>query len=57
MYQRSWKHQLMQALAIVFAISFTVHLIGEWLGPLLPVLVAMGVLAVVGRLVFGRRRR
>jgi predicted membrane protein len=57
MYPKGWKQQFMEAMALLFVISFVVHLAALWLAPLVPVVVALGIVGVVYRLVLGRWRR
>ena len=57
MYPKGWKQQFMEAMALLFVVSFVAHLVAFWLAPFLPVLVALAVLVVVARLVFWWRRR
>ncbi len=51
MYSKGWKQQFMEAMGLLFVVSFVVHLVAFWLAPVLPVLVALAVLVVVTRLV------
>ena len=57
MYPKGWKQQFMEAMGLLFVVSFVVHLAAFWLAPFLPMLMALAVLVVVARLVFWWRRR
>ena len=57
MYPKGFKRQFMKFMTLLFVASFVVNLVGLWLAPFLPVLVALALLAVVARLVFWWRGR
>jgi membrane protein YdbS with pleckstrin-like domain len=57
MYPRSWQRRALEALALLLAIAIGAHLVWSLLGPLLPFLGAVVVLAVVYTVIFRGWRR
>lgn len=52
-----FKHQLMQVMLILLVISFTAHLMWDWMTQIAPFLVALAALVVIWRVVFRGWRR
>jgi hypothetical protein len=49
--------RLIEALAVLWLISFVAHQVTIWLTPVVPLIIAVAVLVTAWVLVFGRRRR
>ena len=48
--------RLLEALAVLWLISFVAHQVTLWLTPVVPLVIAVAVLMAVWAVVFGRRR-
>jgi predicted signal transduction protein with EAL and GGDEF domain len=57
MYPKGLKQRFMEIAAVVFVASFVIHIAAFWLAPVAPVLLVLGLLAVVIRLVLWWRGR
>lgn len=52
-----FKHQLMQVMFVLLVISFTAHLMWDWMRQIAPFLMALAALVVIWRVVFRGWRR
>lgn len=48
--------RIMTAMAALFTVGLVLHLIGLWLGPWLPVIIAVSILSLIAKRVFSRWR-
>lgn len=54
---RGYRRRVLEALALLWAVSFAAHEIVLWLTPVAPLIIVVAVLVAVGSVVFGRRRK
>lgn len=56
-YPKGWKRQLAELAAVIFVVSFLIHIAWLWLVPILPVVLALALLGLLVRLACWWRNR
>lgn len=57
MYPNGWKQQFMQLMAVIFVVSYVIHLTAYWLGTVAPIVAVLMLLVGIYAVVFRWWRR